>query len=167
MAETVRKIIGEQDNQVVIPLQAVLTNEPMEIPSAAAVYGAIAIPQFEVVELTAAEIKALVATPKTMIAAPGAGKALDIISIFTHLEFVSAAMATSTVTGDFKIDTVSLATLTSAFIKSAASTNYKSAVGSGIIKVNTALTLSCQTTEYDTGDSTMTVYIAYRVIDMN
>lgn len=52
--------------------------------------------QYAEVTLTNAEIKALRATPKTLVAAPGAGKVLEFISAQLFLDYGSNALTEST-----------------------------------------------------------------------
>lgn len=152
-----------------IPATGVITQDHSVVPTSKAVYdGLINLPIRTVdVSLTSVEIKALVAAPKTLIAAPGAGFAIDLVSVTAHLDFVTPAYATSTSTLLITVGGT-FATLTSAWVKSAADAIAKPLCPAAAIvpTANTACMLAAAVTEYDTGNSTMLISLAYRIIQL-
>ena len=56
-----------------------------------------ALIRYAEVEITAAEILDLYTTPKELVAAPGAGKIIELISLELALDYVSAAYSTADV----------------------------------------------------------------------
>jgi hypothetical protein len=129
------------------------------------------------VTLTAAQVKALYDTPVQLIAAPGAGKLILIDNILWDIAFgttqytaggVLAAQYGNTVHG---AGAVASGTLAAASLNAVAASGFLSNGGiSGSLSVtkaaslNTAVFLSNQTADFATGDSTVTLYIRYRVV---
>jgi len=152
-----------------IPACGELFNSHDYIPTSKAVLDALSeLPLLTIdVDLTADEIKALSSAPKELIAAPGAGKVIDLVSVIAFLDFVTPAYDTSTVTPLITVGGT-MATLTSAWVKSTEDTVAKPLCPAGVIvpTVNTACMLSVATTDYATGNSTMRISLAYRIIQL-
>lgn len=129
------------------------------------------------VALTAAQIKALYDTPVQLIAAPGVGKLVIIDSILWDIAFgtlqytaggVLAAQYGNAVHG---LGPVASGTLDAASLNGVAASGFLSNDGiAGNLNVaasgslNTAVYLSNQTADFATGDSTVNLYVRYRVV---
>jgi hypothetical protein len=129
------------------------------------------------VSLTAAQINGMYATPVQLIAAPGAGKLILIDSILWDIAFVSAQYAAGGAIAAQYGNTVHGAgpaasgTLAAASLNGVAASGFLSNAGSaGLLNVaasaseNTAVYLSNATGAFTTGDSTVHLYIRYRVV---
>lgn len=129
------------------------------------------------VALTAAQVNGMYDTPVQLIAAPGAGKLILIDSILWDIAFVSAqydaggaiaAQYGNTVHGGGPAASGSLA---AASLNGVAASGFLSNAGSaGLLNVaasaseNTAVYLSNASGAFTTGDSTVNLYIKYRVV---
>ncbi|VVB70624.1 Uncharacterised protein [uncultured archaeon] len=129
------------------------------------------------VTLTASQVQNLYATPVQLIAAPGAGKLILIDSILWDIAFVSAQYAAggaiaaqygSTIHG---AGPAASGTLAAASLNGVAASGFLSNAGSaGLLNVassaslNTAVYLSNASAAFTTGDSTVTLYVKYRVV---
>lgn len=129
------------------------------------------------VSLTAAQVNGMYATPVQLIAAPGAGKLILIDSILWDIAFVSAQYAAggaiaaqygATIHG---AGPAASGTLAAASLNGVAASGFLSNAGSaGLLNVaasaseNTAVYLSNATAAFTTGDSTVNLYIKYRVV---
>jgi hypothetical protein len=129
------------------------------------------------VNLTAAQVNGMYATPVQLLAAPGAGKLIIIDQILWDIAFVSAQYAAggaiaaqygNTVHGAGPAASGSLA---AASLNGVAASGYLSNGGiSGSLNVtsaaslNTAVFLSNATGAFTTGNSTVTMYVKYRVV---
>ena len=131
-----------------------------------------------VVEVTAAQIKDLAANPKELVAAPGAGYGLKLLSLLLVLDnggtdyddasadgnmyvnYVDGAglKATGSIEGDAFIDCAS------DFIMAVEPVALAATAATSID--DDALVLDNDGAEYTTGDGTMTVYIQYAVINL-
>jgi hypothetical protein len=129
------------------------------------------------VALTAAQINGMYATPVQLIAAPGAGKLIVIDSMLWDIAFVSAQYAAGGAIAAQYGNTVNGAgpaasgTLAAASLNGVAASGFLSNAGSsGLLNVaasaslNTAVFLSNATAAFTTGDSTVNLYIRYRVV---
>jgi hypothetical protein len=125
------------------------------------------------VEISSAEILALYTTPKTLVAAPGAGKVLQFMGAVGFLDFNSAAYTTRGIvtvkytdgSGTAVSDSVAAAALIQQaddcyeeFAKNTTETE---------LTVNAPLVLTCDTGNPVTGDSPLTIKIFYRVLDFS
>lgn len=126
----------------------------------------------DTIYITNAEIKALMGTPKDLVAAPGAGYGLEFISAVLILDYGSVQLTESSddLVIQFGSGTDVSGTITaSGFITAAADTVAVATVidvaGVATSSVaNDELELdNSGNGEYATGDSTMTVIITYRV----
>lgn len=125
------------------------------------------------VTLTATQVKALHTTPITLIAAPGTGKYLDLLSIVGILKFNSAAYtgannmkvsytdnsgAEVTSSGAFPADTTFLDATADAVLKD---------VGAYVAPVaNAPIVVSVGTANPGAGDSPITFEMLYRVVTL-
>jgi hypothetical protein len=129
------------------------------------------------VTLSAAQVNGMYAAPVQLIAAPGAGKLVIIDSILWDIAFVSAQYAAGGVIAAQYGNTVHGAgpvasgTLAAASLNGVAASGFLSNGGiAGSLNVtasaslNTAVYLSNQTAAFTTGDSTVTLYVRYRVV---
>jgi hypothetical protein len=121
------------------------------------------------IAITSTEMLALNATPKTLVAAPGAGYVTEFISALLILDYVSAAYANNGIlgvyetnaAGEVQSDTVDLAT----FLAQVADTMVllQALSADTPMLANKALVLTMATGESITGDSPVRVKIAYRI----
>lgn len=128
------------------------------------------------VNLTAAQVNGMYAAPVQILAAPGSGKLILIDSILWDIAFVSAQYASggaiqaqygNTVHGAGSPASASIAAAT---LNGVAASGFI-ANGSGAATLNapatvenTAIYLSNATGAFTTGDSTVTLYVRYRVV---
>lgn len=122
--------------------------------------------------LTTAQILALNGTPQTIIAAPGSGKYIEIISATSKMTFVSAAYATNT-TLQLINDGATIAQLQdTAILLSTVNKISKfqdvtpATAGQTQILENTAIQLKVATGNPITGDSDITVLVQYRIVTL-
>lgn len=128
------------------------------------------------VTLSAAQILGMYATPVQLIAAPGAGKLILIDSILWDIAFVSAQYAAGGAIAAQYGNTVhgggsaASGTLAAASLNGVAASGFLSNAGSaGLLNApatveNTAVYLSNATAAFTTGDSTVTLYVRYRIV---
>lgn len=128
------------------------------------------------VALTAAQVNGMYATPVQLVAAPGAGNLILIDSILWDIAFVSAQYAAggaiqaqygNTVHGAGSPASASIAAATLNGV--AASGFLANGSGSATLNApatveNTAVYLSNATAPFTTGDSTVNLYVRYRVV---
>ena len=127
------------------------------------------------IAVSSAELLAINATPKTLVAAPGAGYVTEFCSAMLILDYVSAAYANNGLLGIYETDAsgalVSGTTTLASFLGKTADTIVKlnpeteaapSLVGQEYLE-NKALVLTQATGESITGDSPIRVKIAYRI----
>ena len=122
--------------------------------------------------ITTAQLLALNATPQTIVAAPGAGKYVEVISAGAYTTFVSAAYAANT-TMQLITDTATIPQLQdTAILLSTVSkaTKFKdvtsATAGQTQIIANKALTVSVATGDPTTGDSDITIKVLYRITEI-
>lgn len=129
------------------------------------------------VALSAAQVNGMYAAPVQLIAAPGAGKLILIDSILWDIAFVSAQYAAGGAIAAQYGNTVHGAgpaasgTLAAASLNGVAASGYLSNAGSaGLLNVtataseNTAVYLSNASGAFTTGDSTVNLYVRYRIV---
>jgi len=120
--------------------------------------------------IVAANVLLLNGTPLTIIAAPGAGKYIEIISASASMTFVSAAYATNTTlqlinsgagTAQFNNTGALIGTVTknTNFVPATAA-----AAGATQATTNTAVTVSVATGNPTAGDSILKVMVCYRIV---
>jgi len=128
------------------------------------------------VTLTAAQIKALYDTPVQLIAAPGSGKLILIDSILWDIAFVTTqytaggAIQAQYGNSAHGAGSPASASIAAATLNGVAASGYL-ANGSGAATLNapatvlnTAVYLSNATQDFASGDSTVTLYVRYRVV---
>lgn len=135
---------------------------PSELPEKAIQYAEVLV--------TSAEILALNTTPKVLVASPGAGKVLELISAVLILDYNSAAYATNgnlTIannTGTAMSNTVLLANLLAKTADTMVALHPLATADTGVALLeDEPLELQCATGDPVTGDSPLRVKIAYRV----
>jgi len=129
------------------------------------------------VALTAAQVNGMYATPVQLLPAPGAGKLIIIDSILWDIAFVSAQYAAGGAIAAQYGNTIHGAgpaasgTLAAASLNGVAASGFLSNAGSaGLLNVaasaseNTAVYLSNASAAFTTGDSTVNLYIRYRIV---
>jgi len=129
--------------------------------------------QTATIEVSAAEIKAINAAPKTLVAAQGAGTYIEFISAVMFLDYGSAAYANNGILGVYETnsdgtvvsDTVALNDF---LAKTADTVKFVPPVAADYsMTANVPLVLTMATGESITGDSPVTVHITYRVHDFS
>jgi len=131
--------------------------------------------QYAQVAMTAAEWNGMYATPKQIIAAPGAGKIIQVDAAWYDMTFVAAQYAAggvvnlqydSTANGAGVLATQDTAAATITGL--AASSIVRPAIGITAIAqattVNKGLYMSNKTAAFTTGDGTWKINVAYRII---
>ena len=120
--------------------------------------------------IATASVLTLNATPLTIVAAPGAGKYIEVISASSTMTFVSAAYATNT-TLQLICDGATIAQLQdTAILLSTVTKNTKfkdvtsAAAGETQIIANTALKVKIAAGNPITGDSGIVVKVIYRIV---
>lgn len=118
------------------------------------------------VKITAAELDALNATPKELVAAPGSGKILECLGILAKLDFQATGLELGSGTLDCRYQNSSgglAAQITNAFTEGAADAYYK-AVGRDVVAlVNQALVLHASA-DVTAGDSILYLRVYYRTV---
>lgn len=125
-----------------------------------------------ILTLTTAQVKLLNGTPKTIVAAPGAGFAIEALSMVCDMTFVSAAYVTNTALS-LAADTATIAQMNDTAILlstgSRITTGIKlEATGTTAAQVieNKALQLKELSGNPATGDSNVIVTITYKIINV-
>ena len=126
---------------------------------------------YKTITLTNAEIKAAGTSPKELVAAPGAGKAIEYISCYGFLDYSGGQLSAQS--GAIKIGTMTQGSFASSFISASADRVLLSHSGAenddaDTYFINTALTFALNA-DVTGGDSTstLTLKISYRVHDFN
>lgn len=130
--------------------------------------------QTATVALTAANILAMFATPITLIAAPGAGKAIVVESLAVELILSATAFASGGVVHFYYHGlTVELmsASLAAATVNGAAGTSTYfltpvATAGGSVISSNLGIDITNATGAFTTGTGTAKVFIKYRVVTL-
>lgn len=126
-----------------------------------------AIGSFVDVRITAAEMDALNASPKTLIAAPGAGKVIQVERVLARVVPGSTAFELGTGTVDLRYQNSSgglAAQLTNAFVESAAAANF-AAVGRDAVALANQPLVAHASADVTAGDGNLYLRIYYRVVD--
>ncbi len=121
--------------------------------------------------ITSAQVLALNSTPLEIVAAQGAGKAIEVISVSVNIDFTSAAYATNTtlqaITSGATVaqfeENVLGATVST--IKKLAEVTSSSATSTQLL-ANAALNIQAKTGDPVTGDSDIEVFVLYRILDV-
>ena len=118
------------------------------------------------VTLTSAQVLALFTTPITLIAAPGAGKFIQIFDITAKMTYKSATYAGAnaleiryTNAAGVKVS----ADIPTSFINSASSVNYVGTIAAGVIAANVPVVAAVPTANPTTGNSAITLEIFYAI----
>lgn len=126
--------------------------------------------QFRVVSMSAADIMGMFATPFELIPAPGAGKSIIVDQVAAVFTYNSVAFANG---NDWSIKEGTtgnsiVAGLTAAQMRGTATIRKVWAKVNDItgFGVNNNITISNPSSAYDTGNSTMKIYLRYRVITL-
>ncbi len=124
------------------------------------------------IELTAAEILLIYSTPKTLVAAPGAGKLIEFISAVGFLDHGGTdfagggAMVIQTITGNTALsDAVAAATLINA--SADAYVIFQALSAEVATNINDGLELTNATQVHTTGNGILRIKVTYREIDFN
>lgn len=124
--------------------------------------------QYAKVTLTAAQVKALHGTPITLVAAPGAGKFVQLLDAALYLNYGTAAFAAGS-TVQLIMNSIAIATTTAALLNNGSSIMIQPAFPALATTAsqgaaNAALTITASGSEFTTGDSTVDVHLWYAVI---
>lgn len=129
-----------------------------------------ALQHYTDVTLTSAQVKALNATPITLVAAPGLLKAILVDAVYSTLTYVSAAYSTNAAGATlFYTDgsgTNTGITLTQAYLQSSATAQayVRGAATSHSPTVNAAIVIKASTTDPTTGDSPIKIRTYYHTV---
>ena len=142
-------------------------NESIELNVGGSTYQASDIPKSIKVSVSSAEILSLNTTPKELIPAPGAGKYIDIISAQFSLTYGTTDYSYSISPNDVTLtygtnkcsDRISLNASTTTFQVIPIASVYD-------ISTNTAVNFYCSTGNPTSGDSTVDIYLTYRVVTL-
>lgn len=123
--------------------------------------------RYKTIKITSAEILALNATPKELVAAPGSGRSIEFVSAALHLDYGTATYAAN---GTLQVRTATTNTVLSGTLtlagclgKTADGVGVMVPVSTGInLDPNEAIELYMPTGETGTGDGTLTVRVGYR-----
>lgn len=144
----------------------------LEITSETLTHNGESLPLSTTVSISSAEFLALNTTPKTLIAAPGSGKFIQIISISASLDFISAAYATN-VNVFFRYGAGGPAINSGSWNISQGADEYfrfgltTDETGTAVASfVNQPIVAEAQTGDPTTGDGTGKVYITYRIVTL-
>jgi hypothetical protein len=113
------------------------------------------------VEITPAEMVLLYSSPKTIIAAPGAGKTIDIINAFIYYDYQTTLYTGTT---DLWMGAPSNNAVFPKFWESAI--DYIGECQNGVMGINEAVTFWSGDAELSGGDSPIRVHVLYRIITL-
>jgi len=117
------------------------------------------------IEVSAAEMKALLGSPKTLIAAPGAGKVLEVFSIFVYLDAGTTAFdfgdPVQVLQGAAQWANIPTSLLNN--VVDDAGHFQKDVVS---CPINTAITLQAQNANATVGNGIVKINIRYRTLDL-
>jgi hypothetical protein len=119
------------------------------------------------VSLSAAQILSLNSSPVQLVAAPGANKVVQVLSVLFKYTFVSAAYATNTTLqiklgSDVYVAVGSVISETHTFWEGIIPFDFVSAADIA----NQPVTITVQTGNPTAGNSTLKVYLSYRIFDV-
>jgi len=126
--------------------------------------------RYKTIKITSAEALLLNSAPKELVAAPGAGRAIEFVGAVLHLDYGTATYAsngTLTVRTATSNSVLSGVLAAAEFLHSTAdkiATMVPASTGIGL-DINEAIELYVPSGEIDTGDSTLTAIVAYRIHD--
>ncbi len=127
--------------------------------------------QVEVIDVTisSAEMLALFTTQKVLVPAPGAGKCIIVESVYSTIDYNSAAYA---IAGSDTMNILysggsTVCQLTEAYLEAAADARQaQRALTTAVTPlVNTAVTAKMSTTNPTTGNSAVKIRVYYRIVD--
>ena len=128
--------------------------------------------------LTNAEIKALNTTPISLVAAPGAGKAIMVESVISSLTYATAAFATNTdleiryddsTAGDATGAEATVDSLDAILLKTASAIFVTPGLGGALdaeVTQNKGITAKVATGNPATGGGTMKIKVIYRIVSL-
>jgi hypothetical protein len=122
--------------------------------------------------ITSAQVLALNGTPLTIVAAPGSGKYIDVVSATSQMTYVSAAYATNTTLQLINDGATVAQAQDTAILISTVTKNTKfqqvtaATAGQTQIIANTALQVKVGTGNPITGDSAIKVSVIYRIVTL-
>jgi len=125
------------------------------------------------VDISSAELLALYTTPKTLVAAPGAGKILELLSVLLALDYATTAYTIGTA-GDMQVKYTDASGAAASSTRAA--TGYLDAVadtlsllekvGGTVVPVaNASLVLCLATANVTAGDSPIHAKVVYRILN--
>jgi hypothetical protein len=121
------------------------------------------------VTISSAEMLALFTTEKTLVPAPGTGKCIIVDSVYSTIDYNSAAyVIAASDTMNIKYSGGStVAQLTEAYLESTADARQaQQALTTAVTPLaNTAVTAKMSTTNPTTGDSEVKIRVYYRIVD--
>ena len=126
---------------------------------------------FEVSQvISAAQMKALNATPIEMISAPGAGKAISVLLCTSSLDYGGTAYTSGGVTGLVYSGGTNFAWQTGAAADYQLSADkvwiYRQTTGVNTMEENVAVDFFSDTNDYATGNSPVTISASYVIVDV-
>ena len=122
------------------------------------------------VSLSAAQIKTANSVPVSLISAPGAGKAIEVISASVNFQYGSVAFDSGSTAFELKINTASTRQfIASGYLNGTSSVFALMGVNSAIttqLVANEPLNFALSGADATVGDSTIDLYINYRIITL-
>lgn len=142
-------------------------NESIELNVGGSTYQASDIPKSIKVSVSSAEILSLNTTPKELIPAPGAGKYIDIISAQFSLTYGTTDYSYSPSPSDVTL-TYGTNQCSGRISLNASTTTFQVIPIASVydISTNTAVNFYCSTGNPTSGDSTVDIYLTYRVVTL-
>ena len=158
-------IAGMSGNNTKITIDDV--NESIELNVGGSTYQASDIPKSIKVSVSSAEILSLNTTPKELIPAPGAGKYIDIISAQFSLTYGTTDYSYSPSPSDVTL-TYGTNQCSGRISLNASTTTFQVIPIASVydISTNTAVNFYCSTGNPTSGDSTVDIYLTYRVVTL-
>ena len=122
------------------------------------------------ISLTAAQVKALMGTPQTLIAAPGANKCIKVLGV--TVSYVKATTDFTNAGGNLSLlmgasnALVSATNLTAVIVNVGSLAKFLAPSDNITMTANTAVTLSKATNEFAAGDGAVNINITYTVVTL-